>query len=151
MLFRSKDLQEDKEPFLRADRSLSVSVELMGRMIASLAFDTGRMREAVKEGYLNATELADYLVGKGLAFRTAHQITGQVVAYAEKDNRKLEELTLQEYREFSQSVQDDVYAVLDYEAAVSRRNTHGGTGFEAVKSQLDEVLSWLDSQKKGNA
>jgi argininosuccinate lyase len=143
----NRDLQGDKEPFLRADKTLSISVKLMGRMIDSLKFEIYKMREAVREGYLNATELADYLVGKGIAFRTAHHITGQIVAYAESNNQKLEELSLDEFRQFSASVQDDVYTVLDYEAAVARRNISGGTGFESVKKQLEEVENWLKSRE----
>lgn len=145
----NRDLQEDKEPFLRADKTLCIAVELMGRMIASLKFDSGKMREAVREGYLNATELADYLVGKGIAFRTAHHITGQIVAYAEENKRKLEELSLNEFQQFSPNVAEDVYPVLDYEAAVARRNVAGGTGFEAVHRQLEEIQGWLDALQKG--
>ena len=85
----NRDMQEDKEGFLDADRTVESSLRLMAGMLEELTFRTDRMREACKAGFLNATELADYLVGRGLPFREAHHVTGQAVAAAEREGKGL--------------------------------------------------------------
>jgi argininosuccinate lyase len=142
----NRDLQEDKTPFYQADGIVSGSLTLMARLAAGIEFLPQRMRQAVSAGYLNATELADYLVGKGIPFRSAHHITGRAVAYAEAEERRLEDLTLVELRGFCEEVDEGVYRALDPHRAVARRNSPGGTGFEAVSRQLAEVRDWLDSE-----
>lgn len=139
----NRDLQEDKEPFLDADKTLSTSLQLMAGMLAQLRFRTDRMAAACKAGFLNATELADYLVGKGIPFREAHHITGAAVALAEKLDKGLEDLSLPDLRGICDRIDDDVYAVLDYKAAVRRRETHGGTGPASVARQLATLKTWL--------
>lgn len=138
----NRDLQEDKEPFLDADRTLSASLPLMAGMLGQLEFCTDRMAAACRTGFLNATELADYLVGKGIPFREAHHITGAAVALAETRNVGLEKLTLTELRGLCDRIGDDVYAVLDYGAAVRRRESHGGTGPASVAYQLAVLQQW---------
>ena len=142
----NRDLQEDKEPFLDADRTLSTSLQLMEGMLGELTFNTARMRAACKAGFLNATELADYLVGKGIPFREAHHITGTAVAAAEQQGKGLEDLTLDELRALNSRIDQDVYAVLDYEAAVRRRETKGGTGPQSVSRQLHDLNEWIAQQ-----
>jgi len=140
----NRDLQEDKPPFVEADQTVDPSLHIMARMMEAMRFDPDRMRQATRSGYLNATEFADYLVGKGIPFRQAHHITGQAVAFAEKQGGKgLEDLGLEELRGFSPLVEEDVYEVLDYAEAVAKRMTLGGTGYEAVRSQIDELSAWL--------
>ena len=124
----NRDLQEDKEGFLDADRTVDASLMLMAGMLEELTFRTDRMRAACARGFLNATELADYLVGKGLPFREAHHVTGHAVALAEKQGKGLEDLSLAELQQLDARIADDVYAVLDYAAAVRRRETPAGTG-----------------------
>ena len=140
----NRDLQEDKKPFYQADEIVTGSLTLMARLMAEIEFLPENMRKAVSAGYLNATELADYLVGRGIPFRTAHHITGRAVAYAESLDRGLEDLSLRELRGFCEEVDRDVFRVLDPHQAVARRNSPGGTGFEAVSRQLAEVRAWLD-------
>ncbi len=139
----NRDLQEDKEPFFDTDRTVSMSLELMAGMVAELGFNTQAMRAAVEKGFLNATELADYLVGKGIPFREAHHITGAAVAHAEAAGLGLEGLGLEELQQFSDRIDQDVYAVLDYDAAVQRRQTPGSTGPESVRAQLATLNEWL--------
>ena len=112
----NRDLQEDKEGFLDADRTVDASLMLMAGMLEELTFRTDRMRAACARGFLNATELADYLVGKGLPFREAHHVTGHAVALAEKQGKGLEDLSLAELQQLDARIADDVYAVLDYAA-----------------------------------
>ncbi len=140
----NRDLQEDKEPFLDANKTLQSSLSLMASMLDAITFATKRMYDACQSGYLNATELADYLVSKGIAFRQAHHLTGSAVALAEREGKGLENLTLKQLQSICPNIEQDVYDILDYKAAVQRRNTHGATGPEAVQKQLDLLSSWLN-------
>ncbi len=144
----NRDMQEDKEGFLDADRTVESSLRLMAGMLEDLTFRTDRMREACKAGFLNATELADYLVGRGLPFREAHHVTGQAVAAAEREGKGLEDLTLPELQALEPRIESDVYAVLDYAAAVRRRETPGGTGPRSVARQLEQLELWLAEQEQ---
>ncbi len=139
----NRDLQEDKEPFIDADRTVSASLEIMAGMLREVRFNTARMRTALRSGFLNATELADYLVGKGIPFREAHHLTGAAVALAEEKGVTLEELPLEDYRGICDRIGEDVYPILEPEAAVSRRETPGGTGPRSVAAQIAELDSWL--------
>ncbi len=144
----NRDMQEDKEGFLDADRTVESSLRLMAGLLEELTFRTDRMREACKAGFLNATELADYLVGRGLPFREAHHVTGQAVAAAEREGKGLEDLTLPELQALEPRIDSDVYAVLDYAAAVRRRETPGGTGPRSVARQLEQLELWLAEQEQ---
>jgi argininosuccinate lyase len=101
------------------------------------------MRAACAAGFLNATELADYLVGKGIAFREAHHLTGEAVSLAEERGLGLECLPLQDLRKISGLIEEDVFAVLDYDAAVRRRESAGGTGPSPVQAQAKSLREWL--------
>ena len=141
----NRDLQEDKEPFIDQDKTVSMSLEAMAGMIGELGFSRERMAAALARGFLNATELADYLVGKGIPFREAHHLTGTAVALAEKQGKGLEELGLAELQAISAVIADDVFTVLDMKNAVARRNTPGGTGPESVARQMAAVRAWLEN------
>jgi argininosuccinate lyase len=142
----NRDLQEDKEPFFDADDTVRASLRVMAGMLGELAFRPERMREALAQGFLNATELADYLAARGVPFREAHHITGRAVAYAEAAGKPLEQLTLEELRVFFPAMDQDVFEALRYETAVARRNGPGGTGPESVTAQMAELLKWLQKR-----
>ena len=139
----NRDLQEDKEPFIDQDRTVSMSLEAMAGMVRELAFNRERMAAALRRGFLNATELADYLVGKGIPFREAHHLTGAAVALAEKQGKGIEDLSLEELNGISAVIDDGVYLVLDMQNAVARRNTPGGTGPKPVAKQIASIKEWL--------
>lgn len=139
----NRDMQEDKEPFFDADRTVSASVSIMADMLHVLEFLPANMRRALDRGFLNATELADYLAARGLPFREAHHATGAAVALAEKKGVRLEDLSLAELRGFSELVEQDVFGVLEHEAAVRRRALAGGTGPAPVAVQLAGLRAWL--------
>ena len=143
----NRDLQEDKEGFLDTDRTVESSLALMAGMLDETTFRTDRMRAACARGFLNATELADYLVGKGLPFREAHHVTGHAVALAEKEGKGLEDLSLEQLRALDARIGEDVYAVLDYDAAVRRRETPAGTGPRSVARQLEQLRQWLKDRE----
>jgi len=146
----NRDLQEDKEPFLDTHEAVYMSLQIMARMMEEIKFSARAMNRALKEGFLNATELADYLVGKGIPFRQAHHITGNIVAYAEKKGVGLEDLTIQEFKQFSEEIEDDVYMALDFKQAVGRRETPGGTGPQSVERQIKWARDWI-RQKNGGS
>ena len=141
----NRDMQEDKEPFFDADRTVTASLGIMADMLRLMEFVPEKMAETVRRGFLNATELADYLAAKGVPFREAHHITGAAVAYAEGKGVGLEDLELSELRRFSGEIAEDVYGVLDYGAAIERRITPGGTGPASVAAQIVALREWLDS------
>ena len=143
----NRDLQEDKEPFLNADTTLTLSVEAMSGMIRELLFNGDRMREALARGFLNATELADYLAAKGIPFREAHHTTGSAVAMAEERGVSLEDLSLQELQGISPLIEEDVYTALNPATAVARRNTHGGTGPSPLAAQFTTLRQWLEHEQ----
>lgn len=142
----NRDLQEDKESFLDGDQTVRTSLQVMAGMISELIFDGLAMERSLKKGFLNATELADYLAAKGIPFREAHHITGRAVAFAETTGKALEDLTLEEFQSFSDRIDHDVYAILDYQAAVARRETCGGTGPKSVGHQIASITGWMEKK-----
>ena len=133
------DLTRGKEGFLDASSTVSSSLSIMAAMLGHLHFNTQKMRQACGQGFLNATEFADYLVSKGIPFREAHHAAGKAVSMAEKRGVDLESLSLDDLKSISPVIEDDIYRWLPYEAAVQRRNAPGGTGPESVKAQLAEL------------
>ncbi|MFP4391957.1 MAG: argininosuccinate lyase [Desulfohalobiaceae bacterium] len=148
----NRDLQEDKPLFLDTDKIVHSSLAVMARLVKDLGFEGQNMLRAVQQGYLNATEFADYLVQKGMPFREAHFVTGKAVAYAESKGLALESLSLQELQDFSALVDSDVYQVLEYEVAVARRDRSGGTGYTSVQRQIAKGREFLSqAQKNGGS
>ena len=111
----NKDMQEDKESFFDCVNTVSMSLQIMERMIATLKVRQDNMKKAVKSGFLNATEVADYLVNKNIPFRDAHGVVGQIVIYCEDKNKAIEELSLNELQNFSAVFEQDIYDFIDYE------------------------------------
>lgn len=116
----NKDMQEDKEPFFDAVDTVLKCLKVMNGMLSSLKIKSDKMYSAVKRGFLNATEAADYLVNKGLAFRDAHEVIGSIVICCEQQNKAIEDLTLEELKVFSDLFKEDVYEFIDYENTLSR-------------------------------
>ncbi len=139
----NRDLQEDKEPFLDADKTVSACLAVMAAMVLGLEFLPHRMEAALKAGFLNATELADYLASRNIPFREAHELTGRAVAAAEAQSKGLEDMSLEELQAIAPQVQEDVFQVLDYRAAVERRTTPGSTSPASVREQLAKLRVWL--------
>lgn len=116
----NKDMQEDKEPFFDASDTFLKCIIIMTQMLEGLKIKEHNMYNAVKKGFLNATEAADYLVNKGVAFRDAHGIIGSIVMYCEEKNKAIEELSLEELQEFSYKFQDDIYEFIDYKSTLKK-------------------------------
>jgi argininosuccinate lyase len=139
----NRDLQEDKEPFFDADSTVSGSLGIMAGLVSELDFQADAMLKALDKGFVNATELADYLAARGVPFREAHHASGRAVALAESKGCGLEALSLEELQAIAPAVEPDVYEVLDYANCVARRKAPGGTGPDSVALQLGEVEKWL--------
>jgi argininosuccinate lyase len=142
-----KDLQEDKPPVFAAFDALDVMLPVLAGTISTLTVNANRMADALDTSML-ATELADYLVRKGVPFREAHHIVGQVVQKAESRKHKaggggLETLSLEELKEISPVFEADVAEMWDFRAAVNRRTATGGTGGEAVRAQIQKAKEIL--------
>ncbi|WP_043931027.1 argininosuccinate lyase [Bacillus sp. EB01] len=118
----NKDMQEDKEQFFDALDTVMDCLEIMSKMIDTLQVKEDNMRAAIKAGFLNATEVADYLVGKGTAFRDAHEIVGKIIIYCEQHKKSIEDLTVDELANFSTSISDDIYEYIDYENILNKGN-----------------------------
>jgi argininosuccinate lyase len=139
----NKDNQEDKEPLFDAADTLRDVLTLLAEMLGGLSVDAGRMRAALREGHATATDLADYLVRKGLAFRDAHEVVARAVRAAEEAGKDLAELPLDALRGFSPRIGEDVYAVLTPEGSVAARRHIGGTAPEAVRAAVARTRARL--------
>ncbi|QED48083.1 argininosuccinate lyase [Cytobacillus dafuensis] len=118
----NKDMQEDKEQFFDALDTVMDCLEIMSKMIDTLHVNEENMKAAIKAGFLNATEVADYLVSKGTAFRDAHEIVGKIIIYCEQQKKAIEDLTIEELAKFSDSITDDIYDYIDYENILNKGN-----------------------------
>lgn len=139
----NKDNQEDKEPLFDTIDTLLGSLRVYADMLAVITVKKDNMRLAALKGYATATDLADYLVRKGVAFRDAHEVVGLSVAFAIKQQKDLSALTLQELQQFSDQIGDDVFSVLTLEGSVAARNHLGGTAPEQVKKAIQIARSEL--------
>lgn len=142
-----KDLQEDKEPLFDAADTVLGSLMACTGMLATCTFKEERMRVASHEGYMAATDLADYLVGKGLPFRQAHAVVGRIVGDCVREGVTLQQLSTDELRSYSELFDDDAHEALDIDSIVRRRTTFGGTGHEAVRAQLKLATEALEADE----
>jgi argininosuccinate lyase len=135
----NRDLQEDKEPLFDTVDTVKSSLQIMTSLIEKVEVDRERMRKAVSEEYTNATDLADYLVIKGIPFREAHQITGKAVQYAEEKRKTLDDLSLDELRTFSPIIGEDIFDYIRIEGSVDHSQSIGGTARQRVTQQIKKA------------
>ena len=141
----NSDMQEDKEAWFDSVDTLEAIIGVLPPMLSTLTFRVDRMRRAAGENFATATDLADYLVNKGLAFRDAHVVVGRVVRHAIDTGKELDGLTLAELQRFSPLITADVHAALTVDASLAARNVPGGTGPEAVHRALVEAQKLVQS------
>lgn len=139
----NKDMQEDKEQIFDACDTVKACIGIFCGMIETLTALPDNMLKAAQKGFINATDLADYLVLKGLPFRSAYKISGQLVARCIKDSTVLEDLPLETYKEYSELISTDVYEAINLENCVKRRISAGGTSVESVEKQIQYVRSLI--------
>ncbi|MGH7832793.1 MAG: argininosuccinate lyase [Candidatus Binatia bacterium] len=135
----NRDLQEDKTPLFDTVDTVKTSLAMAREIIRAMKVREKRMFEAAQNGFLNATELADYLTGRGMSFRAAHGVAGQVVRFCIEQGKRIEQLSLPELKRFSSRIERDVYACLTPQAAVRRRRSAGGTALSNVRKRLREI------------
>lgn len=135
----NKDMQEDKECLFDAVDTLKQCLTVAAPMYATATYNAEVLRKAASDGFINATDLADYLVGKGLPFRTAYKIVGNIVGDCEHSGKNLETLTLDEYKNYSEVFDEKLFDAISLENCVKRRTSYGGTSPESVKKQIDFV------------
>jgi argininosuccinate lyase len=141
----NKDLQEDKEALFDTVDTVEQCLSVLGRLLKEVSFDEERMRKATEEGYLVATDLADYLVRKGMTFRKAHEAVGKMVLFAMDQKKELGQLSLDEMKKFERKIEKDVYDWLEPTSCIKRRNIPGGTGPKAVKRSLQKAKEEIES------
>ncbi len=145
----NRDLQEDKEAFFDAFDSVMGCLNVVERSMATISFDAERAAETVEGGFITATDLADYMVSRGLDFPEAHRVTGEMVSYCVSHGKGLSEMTLGEMKEISQAVDDGVMDWMSVRASIERRSVAGGTAPDAVASQIAEARRKLSDQVGG--
>lgn len=140
----NKDMQEDKELTFDAIDTTKGCIALFNGMISTMKFNKEQMLKSAKGGFTNATDAADYLVNKGVAFRDAHGIIGQIVLYCIDKNIALDEMTLDEYKAISPVFEEDIYDAISIETCVKKRQTIGAPGKEQMEFVIEENLKYLE-------
>jgi len=143
----NKDIQEDKEPLFDSVETVKLCIEAFIETVEVMEVNRESMYESAKKGYVNATDLADYLVVKGMAFRDAYNISGKIVSYCLGRGCALEDLPLEEYKQFSPLIEEDVHERLSLHTCVEKRNSAGGTSSASVKDQIEYIRCILKAQQ----
>ena len=143
----NKDMQEDKEPVFDAVDTVKMCVPVFAAMINTMTVREDNMRLAAGRGFINATDCADYLTKKGVPFRDAYTVTGKLVAYCTEKGKTLEELTLEEFGEFSPVFSQDVYKAIDLDNCVETRMSYGGPSVGETQRQIEQILSFIEEHK----
>jgi argininosuccinate lyase len=135
----NRDMQEDKPSLFNTVDIVQACLDIYTKMLPKISVDGDRMRQAAESGFLNATDMADYLVGHGVPFRKAHEIVGKAVAYALGQKKELHELTLKELQSFSAQIREEIFSHLTLEHMTSRRLSAGGTAPDNVRAAIEQA------------
>ncbi len=135
----NKDMQEDKEAIFDAIETVKMCINTLNPMLVTMKVLPQNMRKAASQGFINATDCADYLTKKGMPFRDAYTVIGKVVAYCTQNNKTLEDLTIEEYKEASELFDSDIYDTIKLENCVKRRIVPGGPAPEVVSKHIEKV------------
>ena len=138
----NKDMQEDKEAIFDSIETVKKCLSIFAPMIATMTVKKENMYKAAQEGFINATDLADYLVRKGLPFRSAYKIVGQIVGYCIESGLVLDNMPIEKYNEFSELFDNDLYNEISLETCVEKRISAGGTGRASIEKQIEYVKSF---------
>jgi argininosuccinate lyase len=140
----NKDMQEDKEPVFDAVDTIKASLKIFAPMIEKMGLRKENMEKSAGSGYSTATDLADYLVRKGVPFRESHHIVGSSVAYAIEKGVDISELSIEEFNKFSDKITEDIYDFITVKASVNSRKAYGGTASESVETQIESGKNFLN-------
>nr|WP_314502849.1 argininosuccinate lyase [uncultured Lachnoanaerobaculum sp.] len=147
----NKDMQEDKEMSFDAIDTLKSLIKLMSGMLSTMKFNHEKMAGSARGGFTNATDAADYLVKKNVAFRDAHEIVGRLVLYGIENKKSLDDFTLEEFKNISEYFEEDIYDVISLKTCVEKRNTKGAPGLNAINEEIKEskkILKLLNKNRK---
>ncbi|AEY65281.1 argininosuccinate lyase [Clostridium sp. BNL1100] len=141
----NKDMQEDKEAIFDAVDTVKMCLPVFSNMIDTMKVRKANMYKAAQGGFTNATDIADYLVKKGIPFRSAHEIIGKMVLYCIENNKAIDDMTMDEFKSFSDKIQEDVYTEISLEKCVSGRKLVGGPARETEEKAIENAKSFLSS------
>ena len=141
----NKDMQEDKEMSFDAIDTVKSLIKLMSGMLSSMKFNNERMVKSARGGFTNATDAADYLVKKNVAFRDAHEIVGRLVLYGIENNKALDDFSLEEFKNISEVFDNDIYDAISLKNCVEKRNTKGAPGLKAINDEIEASRKLLES------
>ena len=147
----NKDMQEDKEMSFDAIDTLKSLIKLMSGMLSTMKFNHEKMAGSARGGFTNATDAADYLVKKNVAFRDAHEIVGRLVLYGIENKKSLDDFTLEEFKNISEYFEEDIYDAISLKTCVEKRNTKGAPGLNAINEEIKEskkILKLLNKNRK---
>jgi len=147
----NKDMQEDKEMSFDAIDTLKSLIKLMSGMLSTMKFNHEKMSGSARGGFTNATDAADYLVKKNVAFRDAHEIVGRLVLYGIENKKALDDFTLEEFKNISEYFEEDIYDAISLKTCVEKRNTKGAPGLNAINEEIKEskkILKLLNKNRK---
>lgn len=145
----NRDMQEDKGPLFDTVDTLKACIEIYIRMLPNLKINTEAMYDAASSGFLNATDMADFLVTKGMPFRKAHSCVGKAVSYAIEKNKELHELSLEELKSFSSLITEEIFNILEIKQMIDRRKSFGATATENVMAAIKEAQGKLEEETEG--
>lgn len=132
----NRDMQEDKALLFDSVDILTACIDVYAQMLPQLQINHARMQNAASTGYQNATDLADYLVAKGMPFREAHHCVGQAVRFAIKNKKEIHDLSIKQLQQFAPQIEDDIFDYLATQQMIDRRTSIGGTATKAVKAAI---------------
>ena len=144
----NRDMQEDKVPLFDTVDTLTACIEIMTAMLPVVQFKEANMHQAASGGFLNATDLADYLASRGMAFREAHRLVGEAVGFALARKKELHELSLEQLQSFSPLIKDDIFSFLTTRQMIARRTSYGGTAGKMVAQAIAAAEKRLDQKKE---
>ena len=140
----NKDIQEDKEPLFDSVETVKLCIEAFIEIVEVMEVNQDKMFDSAKKGYINATDLADYLAVKGMPFRDAYNMAGRIVAYCNGRGCALEDLPFDEYKMLSDMIDKDIYQRLDLRTCMEKRNSAGGTSPDSVRKQIEYIRSFIN-------
>ena len=141
----NKDMQEDKEAIFDAVDTVKMCLPVFSNMLATMKLRKSNMYKAAQGGFTNATDIADYLVKKGIPFRSAHEIIGKMVLYCIENNKAIDDMSMEEFKSFSEKIEDDVYTEISLEKCVSGRKLPGGPARETSLKAIENAKMFIGS------
>lgn len=141
----NKDMQEDKEPLFDTVDTIEMCLSIFIEMISTMKVNKDIMKKATEKGYMNATDVADYITKKGIGFRTAHEIVGKMVLYCIQNNKNIEDLTMEEYLSFSDVFDELILETVKIESCINSKKSYGSTSYDSVKKMISNAREYLES------